>query len=161
MQVGANNWKEGNISANICQGRSHLLVRKLNVYAKIMEVEYLRREYLPNTIVTWNATILFLLLSQGNRGMNVYSIPGEWHAQQWVQTEVEWSLKNRLCPDHDFRGILLRTGRCWGSHWNGGMCVRENNCYLVRLLWETWERGLETGELWSVRLKCFRNIMSN
>lgn len=52
MQVGADSWKEGNISTNIFQGRSHLLEHKLNVYAKIMKVEYLRREYLPNTIVT-------------------------------------------------------------------------------------------------------------
>lgn len=80
----------------------------------MMKVEYLRREYLPNTIVTWNATNFVLAAlprkhyEQRDGGMNVCSILREWQAQQWVQKQEEGSGKNRVYPDYRLRGVLLR-----------------------------------------------------
>lgn len=124
-----------------------------NIYAKMMKVEYLRREYLPDTIVTWNAANFVLAAlprkhyEQRDGGMNVCSILGEWQAQQWVQRQGEGSGKNRVYPDYRLRGVLLRICSYKGNHWNGHVYGREDIYYLVRLLWETWESGLKRGEL--------------
>lgn len=135
---------------------SSFLSINFHVYAKMMKVDYLRREYLPNAIVTWNAAnfVLAALPSkhyeQRNGDLNVYNILREWQAQPG--SEAEWNGKNRLHPGYGLRGILLCIGRYWGSHQNVFLCVSGK----ISIIWwncsekpEKVDWKEESSELWN------------
>ena len=104
FQVGADRGKEG--CTNIFFRASHIYSWSLGInfhaYAKMVKVDYLRREFLQTLFSFEMLLILLLQFCQGsamkkrNGGINVCSILREWQAWPRCGREAEWSRKNRL-----------------------------------------------------------------
>lgn len=141
FQVGADGWKEG--CTNIFFRASHIYYWSLGInfraYAQMVKVDYLRREFLQTLFPFEMLLILLLWLCQGsamnkrNGGINVCSQGMASMTRMWKRGRMEQ--KKQIVPDYGLRGTLQKNWQVVGEplKWLC-VCIRENICYLVKLL---------------------------